>query len=81
MKKTILTALLFLVALTGQAQKFVDQLADTYWRNEATGDWLIGFTQKHVIYNNKVWNITNKTEKKVSDDSGGGDVASQIRHA
>ena len=64
MQKTILTALLFLVALTGQAQKFVDQLADTYWRNEATGDWLIGFTQKHVIYNNKVWNITNKTEKK-----------------
>jgi thiol-disulfide isomerase/thioredoxin len=64
MKKTILTALLFLVVLTGQAQRFVDQLADTYWRNEATGDWLIGFTQKHVIYNNKVWDITNKTEKK-----------------
>ncbi|MCR5473510.1 MAG: TlpA family protein disulfide reductase [Prevotella sp.] len=64
MKKTILTTLLFLVALTGQAQKFVDQLTDTYWRNEETGDWLIGFTQKHVIYNNKVWNITNKTEKK-----------------
>ena len=64
MKKTILTTLLFLVVLTGQAQKFVDQLADTYWRNEQTGDWLIGFTQKHVIYNNKVWDITNKTEKK-----------------
>ena len=64
MKKTILTTLLFLVVLTGQAQRFVDQLADTYWRNEQTGDWLIGFTQKHVIYNNKVWDITNKTEKK-----------------
>ena len=64
MQKTILTALLFLVALTGQAQKFVDQLTDTYWRNEQTGDWLIGFSQKHVIYNNKVWDITNKTEKK-----------------
>ena len=64
MKKTILTTLLFLVVLTGQAQKFVDQLADTYWRNEQTGDWLIGFSQKHVIYNNKVWDITNKTEKK-----------------
>ena len=64
MKKTILTTLLFLVVLTGQAQKFVDQLADTYWRNEQTGDWIIGFTQKHVIYNNKVWDITNKTEKK-----------------
>jgi len=64
MKKTILTTLLFLVVLTGQAQRFVDQLADTYWRNELTGDWLIGFSQKHVIYNNKVWDITNKTEKK-----------------
>ena len=64
MKKTILTTLLFLVALMGQAQKFADQLADTYWRNEQTGDWIIGFTQKHVIYNNKVWDITNKTEKK-----------------
>ena len=59
MKHSIITALLALVAIMSQAQ-----IADTYWRNEATGDWLIGFTQKHVIYNNKVWNITNKTEKK-----------------
>jgi hypothetical protein len=64
MKKTILTIIFALVVLTGQAQRFVDQLADTYWRNEQTGDWLIGFSQKHVIYNNKVWDITNKTEKK-----------------
>ena len=64
MKKTILTIIFALVVLTGQAQRFVDQLADTYWRNEQTGDWIIGFTQKHVIYNNKVWDITNKTEKK-----------------
>ena len=39
-------------------------LADTYWRNETTGDWLIGFTKKHVIYNNKVWDIVSQTEKK-----------------
>ena len=39
-------------------------LANTYWRNEATGDWLIGFTKQHVIYNNKVWDIVNQTEKK-----------------
>lgn len=64
MKKTILTIIFALVVLTGQAQRFVDKLADTYWRNEQTGDWIIGFTQKHVIYNNKVWDITNKTEKK-----------------
>jgi hypothetical protein len=64
MKKTILTMILALVALTGQAQKFVDQLTDTYWRNEATGDWLIGITPQHVIYKNKVWDIVSQTEKK-----------------
>ena len=39
-------------------------IADTYWRNEATGDWLIGFAKQHVIYNNKVWDIVGHTEKK-----------------
>ena len=39
-------------------------IADTYWRNEATGDWLIGFAKQHVIYNNKVWDIVDQTEKK-----------------
>ncbi len=39
-------------------------IADTYWRNEATGDWLIGFAKQHVIYNNKVWDIVGQTEKK-----------------
>jgi len=39
-------------------------ITDTYWRNTLTGDWLIGFTQNHVIYNNKVWDILNQTEQK-----------------
>ena len=39
-------------------------IADTYWRNEATGDWLIGFTKQHIIYNNKVWDIVDQTVKK-----------------
>ena len=39
-------------------------IADTYWRNEATGDWLIGFTPKHVIYGNRVHDIVGQTEKK-----------------
>ena len=37
-------------------------IADTYWRNEATGDWLIGFTPKHVIYGSQVYDIVNQTE-------------------
>ena len=59
MNKIILSALLALIALTSQAQ-----IADTYWRNEATGDWLIGITPQHVIYKNKVWDIVSQTEKK-----------------
>ena len=39
-------------------------ITDTYWRDEATGDWLIGFAPKHVIYNNKVWDIANQSIKK-----------------
>ena len=39
-------------------------IADTYWRNEETGDWLIGFTPKHAIYNNTVWDIVSQVEKK-----------------
>ena len=39
-------------------------ITHTYWRNEATGDWLIGITPQHVIYKNKVWDIVSQTEKK-----------------
>ena len=39
-------------------------ITDTYWRDEATGDWLIGFAPKHVIYNNKVCDIVNQSKKK-----------------
>jgi len=53
--------MLMLVVLSGQAQN-VNTIADTYWRNEATGEWFIGFAAKHVIYNNKVWDIANQTE-------------------
>ena len=39
-------------------------IVDTYWRKEATRDWLIGFTPKHVIYDNTVWDIVSQVEKK-----------------
>ena len=39
-------------------------ITDTYWRNEATGDWLIGFTPQHVIYNNNVYDIASRSEVK-----------------
>ena len=39
-------------------------IVDTYWRDDATGDWFIGFASKHVIYNNKVLDIVSQTEKR-----------------
>lgn len=59
--KHILTTLLFtLLALTTQAQA----LTDTYWRNAQTGEWLIGFTENHVIYDCRTWDIVARLEKK-----------------
>lgn len=66
MKKSFSTLLFTLVVLAVQAKEIKPQdetIADTYWRNEATGDWFIGFAPKHVIYNNKVWSIATQTEK------------------
>ena len=55
MKKLLSTALLALVALTGWAQSDLGPLAGTMWRNEQTGDWDIGFTEKYAIYDCKLW--------------------------
>ena len=38
-------------------------ITDTYWRNAKTGDWLIGFAEQHVIYDNAVWDIVTQTER------------------
>lgn len=67
MKRTIITVLLTIIFMTGQAQEVKSQrktIADTYWRNEVTGDWFVGFAPKHVIYNNMVWDIATQTENK-----------------
>ena len=39
-------------------------ITDTYWRNEATGDWFIGFAREHVIYDSRFWDIKSMTEKR-----------------
>ena len=39
-------------------------IANTYWRDVKTGDWLIGFAPKHVVYNNQVFDIVAQTDKK-----------------
>ena len=55
---------MWLVTGVRDADAIPTGIADTYWRNTLTGDWLIGFAQHHVIYNNKVWDILNQTEHK-----------------
>ena len=39
-------------------------ITDTYWRDVATGDWLIGFAKDHAVYQNEVWDIADMKEKK-----------------
>jgi len=36
---------------------------NTYWCNDNTGDWLIGFTDNCVIYDCKFWNFDKKKER------------------
>ena len=38
-------------------------ITDTYWRNAKTGDWIIGFAERHVIYDDAVWDIVTQMER------------------
>lgn len=38
-------------------------LVDTYWRSKATGEWLIGFAQNHVVWDCAVWDIVAMEER------------------
>ena len=59
MKKAIITTLLVLIAISGLAQNKIGILAGTMWRNEQTGDWDIGFTEKYAIYDCRFWEYGN----------------------
>ncbi len=48
------------------AESISKGIADTYWRSEETGDWVIGIAERHVVYKSEVWDIVDKTEKKDS---------------
>ena len=64
MKPTKLFLALTVAVLLGANTSNAQNLTDTYWRNPKTGDWVIGFTEKHVIYDNVVWDIMEQTERK-----------------
>ena len=66
MKAKLFLALAVVMLLGACATKEAQEtqsLTNTYWRNTKTGDWLIGFTEKHVIYNNTIWDIVAMTEQ------------------
>ena len=60
MKKTLLTLLFAFATVCGIAQ----EIANTYWRNEATGDWFIGIADKYIIYDCRFWEIEDIGQKK-----------------
>lgn len=67
MNRTIIVTLLTLFTfLNALAQKNTpnEGLADTYWRNSKTGDWVLGIAKDAVVYDCKVWSITSKKENK-----------------
>lgn len=39
-------------------------ITDTYWRNDRTGDWMLGIGKSHLVYDGKVWSIISQAEKK-----------------
>ena len=65
MNKTIILTIMFaLVAMTGWAQDTkIGTLAETMWRNEQTGDWDIGFTEKCAIYDCRLWDYGDVKQK------------------
>ena len=63
MKQTIITILLALIAIAAQAQNEIGELAETMWRNEQTGDWDIGFTEKYAIYDCRLWDYRDVRQK------------------
>ena len=64
MKPTKLFLFLAVAVLLGANTGNAQSLTDTYWKNPKTGNWVIGFTEKHVIYDNVVWDIVEQTERK-----------------
>lgn len=41
-----------------------DGIKDTYWRDDTTGDWLLGITEKNLVYDSRIWDISSMSEKK-----------------
>lgn len=47
-----------LPSITGIQDMSTRGIDDTYWRNVATGDWVLAIIGKHVVWDCKTWDIT-----------------------
>ncbi|MBO7477429.1 MAG: thioredoxin family protein [Salinivirgaceae bacterium] len=54
--------LAFTLFATACAKAEITSITNTYWRDDSTGDWFIGFAEKHVIYESRVFDIAQQTE-------------------
>ena len=54
----------FVITNIRNADFIPEGITNTYWRNNATGDWLIGIAKHHLIFDSKVWNIESRTAEK-----------------
>ncbi len=54
----------FVITNIRNADFIPEGITNTYWRNNATGDWLIGIAKHHLIFDSKVWDIESRTEEK-----------------
>ncbi len=43
-----------------------DGIKDSYWRDDKTGNWILGITEKNIIYDCKIWDISSMSEKNGS---------------
>ena len=50
---------MLMAACASNETQETQSLANTYWRNIKSGDWLIGFTEGHVIYDSQWWEIVS----------------------
>lgn len=60
-KLTYLLTTILLLLLCGCSG---DGITDTYWRDDKTGDWLIGLTEDKIIYDCKLWGISSMDESE-----------------
>ena len=61
-KTTVITFFLSVVISFVLCACSGDGITDTYWRDNKTGEWLIGLTEDKLFYDCKVWGVASKKE-------------------